>query len=137
MATESPLVALFIGILATALVQSSSISTSLVIPLVGTGVLNLVQVFPYTLGANVGTTVTANLAALSTGNVAAVTVALAHLLFNLFGIALIWPVQIVRRTPILLAELMATVTMRNRLLPLVYIAVAFFGLPFLAILATS
>ncbi len=118
----------------TVLVQSSSISTSLVIPLVGAGLLNLTQVFPYTLGANIGTTVTANLVALSTGNAAAVTVSLAHLLFNVFGICLIWPVGKVRRIPILLAERMSAATMRTRLAPVIYIVLAFFALPFVAIL---
>ena len=118
----------------TVLVQSSSISTSLVIPLVGAGLLNLTQVFPYTLGANIGTTVTANLVALSTGNAAAVTVSLAHLLFNVFGICLIWPVGKVRRIPILLAERMSAATMRTRLAPVIYIVLAFFALPFIAIL---
>ena len=45
--------------LATAVVQSSSITTSLVVPLVGAGMLTIEQIYPYTLGANIGTTVTA------------------------------------------------------------------------------
>ncbi len=122
------------GVVITLLLQSSSISTSLVVPLVGTGVLRLKQVFPYTLGANAGTTMTANLAALSTENVAAVTVSVAHLMFNVCGIALIWPVGGVRQILVVLAELMASATMRSRLVPLAYIALAYFGLPFPAIL---
>ena len=126
---------MLLGTGVTVLVQSSSISTSLLIPLVGARLLNLVQVFPYTLGANIGTTVTANLAALATGNVAAVAVSLAHLLFNLCGIGLVWPVRPVRRVPILLAERMAAATVRHRLVPLIYILLAFFGLPMLVIFA--
>ena len=71
---------MLVGVAITMAVQSSSISTSLVVPIVAMELLSLRQVFPYTLGANVGTTFTANLAALPTGNVAAVTVSLAHLL---------------------------------------------------------
>ena len=82
-----------LGMVTTASVQSSSASTSLIVPLAGTGVLSLRQVFPYTLGANVGTTITAILASFTTGNPAAVTVALAHLSFNLFAIAIYYPLK--------------------------------------------
>ena len=68
-------------------------------------------------------------------NVATVTASLAHLLFNVCGIVLVWPVSRVRGLPICLAEHMADATMRSRLVPLIYVAAVFFGLPFLAILA--
>jgi len=82
-----------LGLVTTATVQSSSATTSLIVPLAGTGVLSLRQIYPYTLGANVGTTVTAILASLSTGNPAAVTVALSHLTFNIMGIAIYYPLK--------------------------------------------
>ena len=81
-----------LGVVATASVQSSSATTSLIVPLAGTGVLSLRQVFPYTLGANIGTTITAILASFATGSPAAVTVALAHLCFNIFAIV-IYPLK--------------------------------------------
>lgn len=84
-----------LGLVATAAVQSSSATTSLIVPLAGTGVISLRQVFPYTLGANVGTTVTAILASFATGSPAAVTVALAHLSFNLFAIAIFYPLKVI------------------------------------------
>jgi len=90
-----------LGMVTTAAVQSSSATTSLVVPLAGTGVLSLRQIYPYTLGANIGTTITAILASFSTGNAAAVTVALAHLTFNIMGIAIFYPL---RALPIWLAE---------------------------------
>jgi sodium-dependent phosphate cotransporter len=90
-----------LGVVTTASVQSSSATTSLVVPLAGTGVLSLRQIFPYTLGANVGTTVTAILASFATGSPAAVTVALAHLVFNLAAIGIFYPL---RALPIWLAE---------------------------------
>jgi hypothetical protein len=79
----------------TAVVQSSSITTSVIIPLVGAGVLTMEQIYPYTLGANIGTTITALLAvlALDTGKEAAMTIAICHLLFNVFGIALLYPLK--------------------------------------------
>jgi solute carrier family 34 (sodium-dependent phosphate cotransporter) len=89
-----------LGMVATATVQSSSATTSLMIPLAGTGVLSLKQIYPYTLGANLGTTVTAILASMATGSPAAVTVALAHLSFNLLGTAIYYPL---RALPIWLA----------------------------------
>ena len=74
-----------LGLVTTATVQSSSATTSLVIPLAGTGVLSLRQIYPYTLGANVGTTVTTILGSLATGNPVSVTVALAHLTSTSWG----------------------------------------------------
>ena len=100
-----------LGMVTTAAVQSSSATTSLVVPLAGTGVLTLRQIFPYTLGANVGTTITAILASFSTGSPAAVTVALAHLSFNLFAIALFYPLKAI---PIWLAEKVGSVAARTK-----------------------
>ena len=51
--------AIVFGSIITVMVQSSSITTSLVIPLAGAGVLSLRKIFPFTLGANIGTTITA------------------------------------------------------------------------------
>ncbi|MDX1632608.1 MAG: Na/Pi symporter, partial [Thermoanaerobaculia bacterium] len=80
---RSSLAAMAVGCLLTVMVQSSSITTSSMIPLVGAGIITLEQLFPFTVGANLGTTITAMLAALVTGSPAAVTVAISHLLFNL------------------------------------------------------
>jgi sodium-dependent phosphate cotransporter len=100
-----------LGMVTTAAVQSSSATTSLVIPLAGTGVLTLKQIFPYTLGANVGTTITAILASFSTGSPAAVTVAFAHLTFNLMGIAIYYPLS---GLPIWLATKSGSLAARSR-----------------------
>ncbi|UCH62480.1 MAG: Na/Pi symporter [Fidelibacterota bacterium] len=128
--------AFLFGVLLTGLVQSSSITTSLAVPLVGAGLLSLLQIFPYTLGANVGTTVTAILAALSTANMAAITVSFAHLLFNISGIVLIWPIKKVRRLPILMAEFAAATAIKNRFLPLLFILFVFFIIPLIFIVTT-
>ena len=118
--------AMALGFTATALLQSSSMTTSLAVPLAGAGFLTLKQVFPYVLGANVGTTLTAMVAALVTGQQAAVTVAFAHLLYNIFGIAVVWPF---RRVPIGLAERLAAYALRSRLVPLAYVILVFFATP--------
>jgi sodium-dependent phosphate cotransporter len=126
--------AMLFGLLLTVAVQSSSITTSLIIPLAGAGVLKLRQILPYTLGANVGTTTTAVLAALATKDLSAITVAFAHLLFNVSGIALLWPVEKVRMIPIRIAEWLAELSQANRVIPIVFILLVFFGLPFVLIL---
>lgn len=100
-----------LGIVTTAAVQSSSATTSLVVPLAGTGVLSLRQIFPYTLGANIGTTITAILASFSTGSSAAVTVALAHLSFNILGIAIFYPLRV---APIWMAEKLGAYAARTK-----------------------
>ncbi len=98
---KNAFVSMFFGMFFTATVQSSSIATSILVPLVGAGVLSIEQIFPYTLGANIGTTITAILAALTFGTVPAMSVAFSHLLFNLFGISILYPF---RRIPIWLAK---------------------------------
>lgn len=118
--------AMTLGFAITAVIQSSSITTSLAVPLAGGGFLTLRQIFPYVLGANVGTTLTAILAALVTGEEAALTVAFAHLLYNIFGICLVLPFRFV---PINLAKLLARYSVRTRLIPLAYIVFVFFAVP--------
>jgi len=123
---RTPALGFVLGIALTATVQSSSITTSLMVPLLGAGVITLSQVFPYMLGANIGTTVTAFLASLVTGSPEAVSVAFAHLLFNVYGIAIFWPLK---KIPIMLSVKLAELTQRSKLIPIAYIVVVFFLLP--------
>ena len=130
-----PIVAMGFGMLLTFLVQSSSITTSLVIPLVGAGVLTVRRVFPYMLGSNVGTTATALLAALvavAGGEPAAqagLIIALCHLLFNVFGIALVYPIPAIREIPIRMAEFVGELAFKNRLYAIAYLLGLFYVLP--------
>jgi len=119
------------GTVMTVMVQSSSITTSAIVPLVGAGVVTLEQLFPFTVGANIGTTITAMLAALSTGSPAAVAVAFAHLTFNLTGALVIYVPPPMRRIPLALARGLGKLASENRLLAAVYIIVVFFGIPLL------
>lgn len=123
--------AFVIGLLLTILAQSSSITTSLIVPIAGAGILRLEQVFPYTLGSNIGTTFTAILASLITANPDAVVVAFAHLLFNISGIIIWWPFKIV---PITAARKFAEFAIRNKFIPLAYIILMFFIVPIVIIL---
>jgi sodium-dependent phosphate cotransporter len=133
----NPLLAMGFGLVLTFLVQSSSVTTSLVIPLIGAGVLTVRQVFPYMLGSNVGTTATALLAALvaiSSGEpmaAAGLTIALCHLLFNVFGIAIVYPVSFIREVPIRMAEFVGKLAFENRLYAIAYIVGLFYGIPLL------
>ena len=121
------------GMLLTIMVQSSSITTSTIVPLAGAGVLTLRQVYPFTLGANIGTTVTAILAAL-TLNVTALVAAFAHLFFNLYGIIIIYANPLFREIPLKLANWLSEVAIKNKFIPLIYLVCFFFLLPFIIII---
>jgi len=123
--------AFLVGLVMTLMAQSSSITTSLVVPMAGAGMLTLAQIFPYTLGANIGTTITAILASLATGNANAIVVAFAHLLFNISGIIFWWPFS---RLPIFLANKLAEFSVRNKIYPFIYVLTMFFVIPLLVIL---
>lgn len=129
---SSPLRAFAWGVGLTATVQSSSVTTPLVVPLVATGKVSLKSSFPYILGANIGTTITAILAAISHSN-AAINIAVTHLLFNLIGVLLFFPFQFMRKIPIRLATILGRLTIKNRLIGFVYILLTFFLIPFLLI----
>jgi sodium-dependent phosphate cotransporter len=126
--------ALLLGLVLTALVQSSSVTVSLVVPLAGAGLLSLPQMLPYTMGANVGTTVTAILAALSLGEVLGISVAFAHLLFNICGITIFWPLK---RVPLWIATTLGKLAGRHVAYPVAVILTAYLGIPLLAILIFS
>jgi sodium-dependent phosphate cotransporter len=126
-------VSIFFGMLLTIAVQSSSITTSLLVPMAGAGALSLRSILPVTIGANIGTTATALLAAL-TGNVTGLAIALVHLLFNVAGL-LIWFVHPkMREIPLKLCEGLANLTLRNRFNGLAYVLCVFFIIPLLLIL---
>ena len=108
---KNDVLGMFWGMVMTFVVQSSSVTTSLIVPLAGAGVVNLRRIFPYTLGANIGTTGTALLAALATGNPVSVTAAFAHLIFNIFGIVLLYPLKFI---PIQAAERVSEFVSRSK-----------------------
>lgn len=129
---RAPIFAILVGVLATVMVQSSSITTSLLVPLAGAGLLTLQQAFPITIGANIGTTVTALLAALAvTGPNArfGVTIALVHLLFNLTATLLIYPSERIRNIPLAAARRLAGVAVQSRRYAILYVVLLFYGLP--------
>jgi phosphate:Na+ symporter len=87
-AMENPLLAVLVGLVFTALVQSSSATTGIVIVLASEGLVAPEAGIALILGANVGTSVTAQLAAIGKSR-PAVRAAVVHTVFNLLG-ALAW-----------------------------------------------
>lgn len=133
---RGPISGITSGTVITVLVQSSSTTTALIVPLAGSGVFSLKQVYPFTLGTNIGTCVTALLAATAiTGPTAelALQIALVHLLFNLLGILVIYTLPFLRGVPPMMAEGLAELAQRNKLYVAAYIAGLFFALPLLLI----
>lgn len=126
-------VAMLIGTGATIAVQSSSITTSTLTPLVGVGVITLEQMFPLTLGANIGTTCTGLLAAMVSAKKAALQIALAHLSFNCFGIIVWYPIPAVRQIPVSMAKVLGVLAWHFKWFPPVYTLVVFVIIPLLTL----
>ena len=128
-------VAIGIGCVVTAMVQSSSITTSLLVPLAGLGLLSLDKAFPVTIGANIGTTVTALMASLAVSGPnaqAGVEIAIAHLTFNLAGTLLFYPWPPVRNFVLGAVRRFAELATRSKLLAISYLIILFYGIPALA-----
>ena len=117
------------GTLITAAIQSSSITTSLIVPLVASGRVTLKRSFPFILGANIGTTITALIAAFSQSE-AAISLAFVHLLFNLIGVLVFLPFPFLRRLPVLVAYKFGALTLDSRIFGFSYIIFTFFLMPF-------
>jgi sodium-dependent phosphate cotransporter len=123
-----------VGTILTAIVQSSSVTTSLAVPLIGAGILTMKQIFPYMIGANLGTTITAMLASFAIGGEGAkvaITVAFAHLWFNIAGASIWYPLK---KVPIVISDKMAEICSRSRKFAFIYLAIMFYVIPGLLIL---
>ena len=126
---RSGLLGMLVGTVLTVAVQSSSISTSLLIPMIAAGVLRLENAYPLTIGANLGTTITALLAALALSQIAGLQIALVHLLFNVAGTLLFYPVPFLRRIPLRAARWLADQAIRRRSAVVIYLVVVFLVVP--------
>lgn len=129
---KGPVTGIASGTLVTVLVQSSSTTTSLVVPLVGNGVLTARDIYPFTLGANIGTTITAFLAALAvTGENAgfALQIALVHMIYNFLGVTIIYGVKFLREIPLNLSYMLSLKVAEQKLYGLAYILTLFFVVP--------
>lgn len=120
------------GMIVTVFVQSSSTTTSLMIPLVGSGIFSMRQIYPFTLGSNIGTCVTALLAATAVvgGNsLFALQIAFVHLLFNISGVLIIYGMPLLREVPPRCAEWLADYAGRKKRYAACYVLGVFFLLP--------
>ena len=124
---------LLIGLLVTAIIQSSSITTSMIIPMLGAGLITIEQAFPITVGANIGTTVTALMAALA-GNQMGLTIAFVHLLFNVCGTMIFFVPPFMRRIPLFIVRVLVSYCVCNKKFVFVYLATVFFIIPIVAML---
>ncbi|KAK7076326.1 hypothetical protein SK128_007083 [Halocaridina rubra] len=124
-------IAILVGAFMTFIVQSSSIFTSTLTPLIGIGVITVERSYPLTLGSNIGTTTTALLASMAgegEGLLDAIQIALVHLFFNIFGILIFYPIPFMR-FPIPLAKKLGDTTAKYRWFAIMYLVVMFFVLP--------
>ncbi|MEL6350506.1 MAG: Na/Pi symporter [Cyanobacteria bacterium J06627_28] len=129
---RGPIAGILAGTLITILVQSSSTTTSLMIPLAGAGVFGLQQIYPFTLGANIGTCVTALLAATSVSGAEAgpaLQIAMVHMVYNVLGVLVIYCIPFLCGLPIKGANILASVAAEKKYLAFAYIVSVFFVIP--------
>ncbi|XP_018611884.2 sodium-dependent phosphate transport protein 2A [Scleropages formosus] len=123
--------AMLVGAGMTFVVQSSSVFTSALTPLIGIGVISIERAYPLTLGSNIGTTTTAILAALASPGdklASAFQIALCHFFFNIIGILLWYPVPAMR-LPIRMAQTLGERTAKYRWFAVLYLVLCFLLLP--------
>ena len=125
-------VAFLYGVFFTAAVQSSTVTTSLVVPLVANKKVSLTKAFPFIIGANIGTTITAVIASIYKPE-AAIALAIVHILFNSIGALIFLPFPELRQIPVKIANYMGKTSVQNRIVGFAYILLTFFIIPFLLI----
>jgi sodium-dependent phosphate cotransporter len=122
------------------IVQSSTTTTSLVVPLAGAGVLTLWQVYPFTLGANIGTTLTAILAATAVSGqmaVPAMQIAFVHFFFSVLGVIVVLGIPFLRKLPVMFAQWLASLAAERKIYALVYLLSLFVVVPLVLIFITE
>jgi solute carrier family 34 (sodium-dependent phosphate cotransporter) len=126
-------IGILVGVGITVAVQSSTITTSILVPLVAAGVLTLPSAYPITVGANIGTTITALIASLAVMRPEGLTIALVHTLFNVLAVVIIFPIRHVRLLPVRMAETLAVFATRRHSAVFAYIVGLFIVLPLLGL----
>lgn len=121
----------FWGMVTTAAIRSSTITISVVVPIVAQKIVSLRKAAPFILGANIGTTITAFIAAfLNVNTSTAISIAISHFLFNFIGVLIFYPIPLLRKIPLEFANRLGRLTLKYRLSGFVYILLAFFFIPF-------
>lgn len=126
---QHPLKSFGWGLVTTAAIRSSSVTTSLVVPLVAKKVVKLKKAIPFIWGANIGTTLTAFIAAMFNSNTA-ISIAIAHFLFNFIGVLVFSLIPVVKDVPVTLASGLGKLTLKYRLAGFLYLILTFFFIPF-------
>ncbi len=137
---RGPVTGIASGTAVTVLVQSSSTTTSLVVPLAGTGIFRVRDIYPFTLGANIGTCITSLLAATAISGPSAIfalQIALVHLIYNVLGVVVIFGIRVLRELPVLGAETLARVATERKSVALAYVLGVFFVIPGILMAITS
>merc|ERR1719183_81278 len=130
-------VLIMFGAVLTLLFQSSSVTTSTLTPLVGIGLIRIEKMFAFTVGANVGTCVTGILSALVTDKrKTGLTVALSHLLFNLLGMLVWYPIPAVRNVPLAMAKLNGNLAADMKGWPTAYLIIVFLAILIISLVAS-
>jgi len=137
---RGPLSGIFSGLLITVMVQSSTTTTSLAVPLAASGKFSLWQLYPFTVGANIGTTMTAVIAAFGFSGfeaTAAMTAAAVHLFYNLLAALVIFGIPFLRPLPVMGASWLGNLGAKNKLYVLAWLAGVFVVIPGLLIGITA
>jgi sodium-dependent phosphate cotransporter len=131
-ALRNPGLSLFSGIGLTAAIHSSSVTTSMAVMLAATEKVSPKKLFPFVMGANMGTTVTALIAAIGRSE-AALAIAICHFLFNFLGVLIFFPFPAIRKMLYQMAKWSGVMAMRYLWFAFAWILMLFFALPFLVI----
>jgi len=129
---HNPYLTFLYGAFFTAAIQSSTVTTSLIVPAVANRKVSLVKAFPFIIGANIGTTITAAIAAIYKTD-AAISLAIVHFLFNFLGAIIFLPFPGIRNIPVKLATFLGKESTKSRFVGFAYILLTFFIIPFLLI----
>jgi sodium-dependent phosphate cotransporter len=100
--------------------------------LAGTGIFKIREIYPFTLGANIGTCITSLLAATAISGptaIFALQIAIVHLVYNTLGVIVIYGIKFLRELPILGAETLAAVATERKAIAVAYVLGVFFLLP--------
>jgi sodium-dependent phosphate cotransporter len=137
---RGPITGISSGAIMTILVQSSSTTTSLLVPLVGNGIVTARSIYPFTLGANIGTCITALIAALAIvgpNSQLALQIAFVHLAYNLLAVVVIYGIALLREWPPKLSYQLSLKVAERKVYGLAYIIGVFFLVPLGAVFIVS
>jgi len=137
---KGPVAGISSGAIMTILVQSSSTTTSLLVPLVGNGIVTARSIYPFTLGANIGTCITALIAALAiVGPNAqlALQIAFVHLAYNVLSVVVIYGIALLREWPPNLSYQLSLKVAEHKIYGIAYIVGVFFFVPLSALFIIS